>query len=393
VQIKLKPKFLFGLFIVLAAGLFVLFAFWWLNNYLNAEKIPDNKWLAAQVEECQKKDWERQNDCYEVMMKTYLESHEVKAVLVDLESLRTQSKAVENSCHDIAHSLGRLTFEKYGNVGDAFEMCDFTCHSGCYHGVMERQFNEGEAAGTHVTPAKLAAKIPTICAPDKFSNPRQSVIFQCLHGVGHAVLYSMEYDLEAALGICDKFATSYEQSSCYGGVIMENLTAFDKDKRDLKQGDALYPCTKLEDKYKHSCYTMQTSWMFEMGMSTEQIAKECQKVAQPYLDQCFVSLGRDLSGYFRTGNASIVVTACENHSGEYKLQCLRGVIYALVDNSWDAKFAYPFCDKLQQENQARCYVETNYYLSIYYQLSKTEITNQCNLHATTNKSLCLVNIP
>lgn len=348
----------------------------------------------ADVVDCFSKPQDQQQKCMDDFMVQYFSSGKTtKQVLADLEAARSTSPTIENDCHPIVHAVGRETYKLTGNIGDAFEACDQTCHSGCYHGVMERLFYSDQELNStnysHLTYEDMKDKIPGICNKDKFKNPSNSVIFQCLHGVGHAILYSLDYNLDDALKACDLFSTGYDQSSCYGGVIMENVTAFDRKKRDLKREDPLYPCDRLDNKYKADCFMMQTSVMYEYGLTNEQVVDECNK-AGDYKFQCFVSMGRDLSNYVRIGQTSDVVKACEETAGENWRQCLQGSLYALIDNTWDLSFAYQLCDSLNiQDHVSACYSDADYYYSGSYSKTNEDIDNACRSFSKRNQALCL----
>jgi hypothetical protein len=329
--------------------------------------------------------------CLDTFVAEYAGTSTTRELLADLELSRTQDTTIENQCHPIAHAIGRYTYQKFGNVGDAFLACDQSCHSGCYHGVMERLFYTPEqiAAGVkHLTFADMEKKVPGICDDENFSDPSQAVIFQCLHGVGHAILFSLDYDLEAALESCDLLATDYERQSCYGGVVMENITAFEKEKRDLNLSDPHYPCNKLNDKYKITCYMMQTSVMVEAGLTHEQIVAECRK-AGPYISYCFISLGRDISNSVRTGQTDMVINVCENLSIGYETSCINGAVYALIDNTWDTSFAYPFCTQFKSEtNQRTCFTSSSNYVKQIYSKTEEELTAACMQYASGKSDVC-----
>lgn len=320
-------------------------------------------------------------------------SPDTKSLLNAMEVSRTQDQSIENECHNIAHAIGRYTYQKYNNIGDAFNACDQSCHSGCYHGVMERMFYSDEelSSKNHLTFKDIEKKMPGICDASNFSNPSPTVIFQCLHGVGHAVMFSLDYNLEDSLKACDLLKDDYERSSCWGGVFMENITAFDKKKRDLKAGDYLYPCNKVEEKYKYSCYMMQTSVMFEYGLTALEIGVECAKSELP--TPCYISLGRDLSNFVRTSDIELVRNTCESLGGNYARNCIDGAIYALIDNTWDSQFAFKYCNALQdQANKSICYRDSVSYLKGVYQKTTDQINLECEQYAGGEVNICKENI-
>lgn len=399
-MIKIKKPTLYALVIIVIIALITLTLLIKLNPSA-IKSITSNSEVNANIEAqddfLKIKDCFSQTDpkkCLDNFVEGYSKNYpETKAILNAMEVARTQDAGIENDCHNIAHAIGRYTYKKYNNIGDAFNACDQSCHSGCYHGVMERMFYSDEELSTkaHLTYKDIEKKMPGICDASKFSNPTPTVIFQCLHGVGHAVLFSLDYNLEDSLKACDLLKDDYERSSCWGGVIMENVTAFDKKKRDLKAGDNLYPCNKLDEKYKYSCYMMQTSVMFEYGLSAGQIADECKNAEYP--NACYISLGRDMSNFVRTGDIEYVRSTCETLTDDnYRRNCLDGTIYALVDNTWDAQFAFKFCNSMTNtENMYICYKDSLSYLRGVYQNTPEQLNQQCELHGGEQLNICKEN--
>jgi len=356
----------------------------------NAGQGLGNNVELAKILDCTSTEGQPLNVCYDKFIGDYVGDKTVKNLLSDLEMSRSTSSSMENSCHPVAHAIGRYSLTKHGNVGDAFEACDYTCHSGCYHGVMERLFftEEQITAGLqHLGYDQLAQKVPGICLPANFKNPSKQILFQCLHGIGHAILYTIDYKLEQGLALCDLLPGSFERESCYGGLIMENVTAYEKSKRDIQKDNPHYPCNKLDAKYQYSCYAMQTSVMFDIGLSADEIAKECLN-AGSQVETCFISLGRDLSNNIRTGGSAYVQKVCTN-SGQYAENCIRGAIYAVIDNTWDGKYALPFCEGLTEPLKTDCLQRALNYLQYSHEKTQQELEDSCKQFALSSTDLCL----
>jgi hypothetical protein len=351
--------------------------------------IGDESFLG--ITECfDSEDWANENVCFDEFISDFAGDQSIGEILAALERSRSLDPDIESTCHPITHAVGRYSLQKHGNVGDAFEACDYTCHSGCYHGVMERLFYSEEelAAGVqHLSLEDLQERIPGICDADNFNDPSRPVIFQCLHGVGHAILYTLDYNLEESLEACDYFATTYERTSCYGGVFMENVTAFETDKRDYDYSDAQYPCNKVGDSYKRQCYLMQTSVMADIGLTQQEIVDACYD-AGDYRTECFKSVGRDLSNNVRTGNPQYVADTCQTGYTRYTEECIRGSIYALIDNSWDGKYAYQLCNLLNDEQKGSCYENASFYLKATKEYDTRDIEEGCEKFAGDNVDTC-----
>jgi hypothetical protein len=302
--------------------------------------------------------------------------HSTDEALRDIQRFEAQDEDLRRDCHPVVHAIGRETFRLKGNIHDAFSACDQTCHSGCYHGSVER-FLRGEdiysQTDKHPSQSELKQKAATACSSDAPTRLR----FQCLHGLGHALMFFSRYQLKPSLEACDGLPDPWSQSSCYGGVFMENAFNATPEKRDVSATDYHYPCTAVAAKYRRECYLMQTSRMVEMGLSTERLFEECEK-AGDYGTACALSIGRDLSNDARVGKIRPVAQKCELVAGSHRLACMRGVIYALVDNTWDGRYALPLCGAFSQEGDHRiCIKETIAYLTAVFEKPAEEVANEC----------------
>ncbi len=334
------------------------------------ENVSDSNFL--DIKECLELPQEDIDNCYSDFIEEYAGDKSIKELLSILENNR-RDEEIENFCHPMTHAIGRYSLDKYGQVGDAFDACDFTCHSGCYHGVMERLFltKEDIANGKqHITLDDLYEKVPSACDRENFNNPTDFEIFNCLHGVGHAILYSIDYDIRDGLKVCDTLSSQFERSSCYGGLFMENVTAFDKSQRDIIVGDYHYPCTKVDSAHQVDCYMMQTSIMLEFAPDDETLAQECSKIFSMteyenktrLVESCFTSIGRDLSNSVRLGNPKRAFNACRQVP-EYTSICNSGVTNALIDNSQSLEFTNIYCDMFSGEIRESCFQNSESYLN------------------------------
>lgn len=319
----------------------------------------------------------RSAECLDQLFRSALEKHTTSEVLQLIDRFEAEDAELRRDCHPVVHAVGRETYRLKGNIHDSFLACDQTCHSGCYHGSVER-FLRGDAlysqVDQHPSAAELKKKALIACDPNVALRFR----FQCLHGLGHAIMFFSRYQLTQSLEVCDVLADVWSQNSCYGGVFMENVFNATPETRDLSPTDYHYPCNKLNSKYRGECYVMQTSRMTEMGLTTDQIFKECDKAGE-FRDPCIVSAGRDLSNDVRFGNSRATAKKCETVGGESRAACMRGVVYALIDNSWDGRYALPFCAAFSQDNdQITCFSVSARYLKATFEKSTAEVGTECS---------------
>ena len=257
-------------------------------------------------------------------------------------------------CHQEAHEVGRAGYALFKEK--AMRECDSSCHSGCYHGAMETLLNKN---GTENLPETIHA----VCQ----SFPTSFGRFECLHGVGHGALAYLDYDLPAALADCKRLANSFEQSSCYGGVFMENiLTAqglgakgAEHETRWVKKDDPLFPCDGVDNnpEIQYQCYQMQTSRMLELfNYDFDRVSAECKKVPLEMRSVCFKSFGRDAAGQTLRDPRHIVII-CDKAPEDYRDECLGGGLNVIVD-FWGEKLgdqAAELCRVVTTERKEACY--------------------------------------
>lgn len=323
-------------------------------------------------------------ECLDNLFREALKTHTTLETLQLIERFEAQDGDLRRDCHPVVHAVGRETFRLKGNIHDSFSACDQTCHSGCYHGSVER-FLRGDdlyaQTGQHPSQSELKQKTATACDP---STPLK-LRFQCLHGLGHAVMFFSSYELKSSLEVCDALPDEWSQSSCYGGVFMENVFNATNEKKNFVATDYHYPCNQVEEKYRGECYMMQTSYMTEMGLTTENLLVECAK-AGAYRIQCTQSIGRDLSSTARLGQPRTVAAQCELAQGDNRLACMRGVIYALVDNTWDGRYAMPFCAAFTKDaDSENCFKESIQYLRTVFEKSADDIVKDCTSYAANSR--------
>ena len=315
-------------------------------------------------------------ECLDSLFADALRQHSTFEILQLIQRFEAEDPELRRDCHPVVHAVGRETYRIKGNIHDSFTACDQTCHSGCYHGSVER-FLRGDAIyeqlDKHPSTAELKQKVALACDPNIPARLR----FQCLHGLGHALMFFSRYQLVPSLEACDALPEAWSQTSCYGGVFMENVSNATPETRDLSPTDYHYPCNKIAQKYRGECYVMQTSRMTEMGLSTDKIFSECER-AGVFRQQCVLSIGRDLSNEARVGRSRAASQKCELVSDESRHSCIRGVVYALIDNTWDGRYAVPFCASFSRAaDQDDCLRSSYEYLTGTFEKAPAEVAREC----------------
>lgn len=285
-------------------------------------------------------------------------------LLAEMESTRAVDEAFDASCHPVAHAIGRHTISAAGgSVPEAFSNCNDGCLNGCYHGVMERVFVPEGSASDHPTLENIQAKMPDVCASDQFDS--QAVLFQCLHGLGHGVMYTLAYNLSTAIETCSLVDTEWSKSACRSGVFMENVYPVDPALRDLDPESIHYPCDQYGETIAADCYGMQTSAWVDFGLDDKEIVTECETAGDPTIGvamhQCFISIGRHSSQLGRAGKHEELRHICEDltTSTTNANSCVSGAVASLADAETDGNLALAFCNTVKGDALAQhCFTTT-----------------------------------
>lgn len=272
---------------------------------------------------------------------SYVKKFGPKQTMTQLNNLSSEF----GDCHESAHKAGRFAYQVYGS--EAFKQCSAQCHSGCYHGATESYFKEH---GTE----NLTEDLNILCS----SELNSFFSHQCLHGIGHGLMAWSNYDLKIALKNCELLSKG--QESCFTGVFMENIIGGLADTKDhfswYLNDDPHFPCSIVEQKYKSSCYFLQTSRMVQLFSGDfNKVAQSCAQAPEAYRDVCFESMGRDVGGVSR-GKPQKAIELCSSASDDnHRKKCLNG---AVQDSFWDPSGqdeAIAFCKLLSNDEKQSCY--------------------------------------
>jgi len=261
-------------------------------------------------------------------------------------------------CHQEAHYIGRAAYNVYKE--EAFQRCDSSCHSGCYHGATEGILIE---KGT----SDFFGNLEDICK----SFDRAFGVFECYHGVGHAILAYLNYDLPGTLEQCKKFSNNlgFEITACYAGAFMENVmtgqglgvAATPHATKWLDTTDPHFPCNKIGQDYniQHECYGMQTSWMLFLNhYNFDEAIGECYNAPENMVSVCFQSLGRDTAGYtLRDPKRIVELCGKVPKANHYYDRCIGGALNVIID-FWGPGLkdqAAALCKLVEESSKIFCY--------------------------------------
>lgn len=257
--------------------------------------------------------------CYESYYSNLVKNEGIKETFNDLKKRYATDNFVKTDCHSLTHVIGRAASLMFKTPAEAFVYGDNFCSSGYYHGVME-----GIAA--KMGRAKLLANLNSVCSDIQGKSSYNLDYYNCIHGLGHGLMVITNDKLFESLNYCNTLIGDWEQKSCASGIFMENIIAdgINHTTKFLKNDDLLYPCDQTPEKYKGTCYLMQSSYILRQEnydfVKTFDICSQADK----YAVNCYQSLGRDTSGFTISDINSTKNICLLGKNPDQKLGCLIG---------------------------------------------------------------------
>jgi hypothetical protein len=267
------------------------------------------------------------------------------------------------NCHRVAHSIGSASLARNkGNVAKTFAQGSSSCFSGYYHGVLERSL----IGVRGYEPEALGEVVRELCRDVKQSSSVW-LAYQCLHGLGHGLMITTGYTLPLSLKTCDRLDTSWERTSCNGGVFMENIsTLYGFKSRFVRDDDPVYPCNAVAEEDKIKCYEIVTSRILRVvDGDWEKTAEYCATAEPNWVTACFRSLGRDSAGQAHEDPVEILELCALAREAGGEGTCIDGAARAMTGNFKNGKPATVLCNSAAAEYRKQCYYGIGSVMSLY----------------------------
>jgi hypothetical protein len=301
--------------------------------------------------------------CYKKQLSSITKKQSPEAAMALVKKEYETSSYIKSQCHQLTHIIGRAALDKYKTIADTYAHGDQFCWSGYYHGAMEEvALKNGYDY--------IVKNANSICKPIAAKGEYSFYHYNCVHGLGHGLMFVKDGDLFASLSSCDPISNSWERTSCYGGVFMQNIMNEQTPDSDVKTGSKylkadqpMYPCTAVDYKYKDQCYLMQTSYALQtVSYDFSKVFGMCGQVDPDFKDTCYTSLGRDASG----NSISNVDTTREKcllgQTEEAQKYCIHGAAMDFVSYFHSDQQANNLCKSMPASLSADCLnVVKNYY--------------------------------
>ncbi len=164
--------------------------------------------------------------------------------------------------HLLGHVVGDVLYKQKGIEG--IKVCTNDLRNACSHSIVVGAFLE---KGTSVL-----KEVVELC---KLAPGGKGAFTMCVHGLGHGVLAFTEYDMKAAVKLCEDIgnpnAGDRIYTECVGGISMEMMAGvndpeqWEKQKPNyFSQTDPLAPCNMdfMPEAARPICYNFLTPHLF-----------------------------------------------------------------------------------------------------------------------------------
>jgi|GEM_PF-2557813 len=330
------------------------------------------------------------NSCYKQVGQLLFDQFGYQKVLDTFHATEDKPE-IFSRCHEVTHYIGRNAYSEIKSIPVLYSQDHSVCHGGFYHGVIEEYFAEKNLLPKSEPSAELASTIQTVCGSERdYSVPR--FYAECVHGIGHAMMYITEAELPQSLTYCDALPARGDQETCYGGALMENSsssTNFDHPTKYLDASKPNYPCTILDEHYLVQCYKYQSSYFAEISRwDWQNVVKLCQQVPLAYQDGCFNIIGSNQVGFSQ--DSAVWKKDC-NYIADlsYRASCIIGVISALGGRYvGEGGLMVNFCNSVDANMQEPCFRATGNVASTWSQDGNERVNVCTNIESDLAKTWC-----
>lgn len=347
-------------------------------------------------DQCAPVSGEDRQKCYEDYFVALAGKNRVRVALGALASLGTRDRQVEADGHVYTHVIGITAWRPGDDVAAIFAGCSGLFQSGCYHGVIQAYLTREGGVDS--------ATVAGLCDVLQGKPPSQWLRFQCVHGLGHGLEMTLNWDLPRSLTACDWLASAWDRDGCYGGAFMENAVASmpggghhtsarviaenanadghsDHGEHTGHEGhmpdpaaitfrmrdstDALYPCTVVDVRYQATCYLLQGGIILQgVKYDFAKAARECDRAPADLRENCYLSLGTSASGA-TVRNTRKVIGYCSKGDPRYQPWCFVGAVKNYIDVTANPDDGVAFCREVPAgRNRRQCYVAVGEHLTV-----------------------------
>ncbi len=293
--------------------------------------------------------------CYSNLAADISSNYETEDILEALSKTENIAE-VFSQCHQLTHYLGRNEFRESRSISDSYSVCTPVCWGGCYHGAMEQYFWEKGIQLYTDDSSEISKEIVHACGKQEdYENSR--IFFECLHGIGHAMMFITDGDLPYSLLLCDSLENGQKRVACYGGAFMESSSSSTSHpSKFIKEDDPMYPCNMLDERYLETCYAYQSSHFARISrFNWTEVGILCGKVPEKYSLGCFEVIGSNQIGSYMEPKRFLETCNIFGNK-ENRQSCYQGILSGLAGRyKEEHQRMIDFCNLVSEDEKQFCF--------------------------------------
>lgn len=284
------------------------------------------------------------------------------------------------SCHHEGHHLGMWLYDYTRNLTEALKYATIQCGGSVYHGIFQSYFDD-EQIVHHIDKGQI--EVNNLC-PIGQVGVNWLHERDCIHGIGHGLVKSYDYNTSAAVDRCNEFIPLWAQSACSRGVFMENGEHFfETGEGDFDRNDIYSPCNKTVEKFASQCYFYYPGYNivrnnFTLENNLTDAFGQCDNISPgEFAKYCYQGIGRLLEP-IAYANPELAIAACNvGNQVIYHNDCLIGTLKGILKGDAKSEVGFKFCGSSNTDFKTTCYEIVGMWIKSFLYPSKSELEHEC----------------
>ncbi len=250
-------------------------------------------------------------------------------------------------CHEILHTLGRISYKKYNDLSTAMGYRDEVCVGGYIHGVIEGYFS------SHKPDFSIMYKA---CATYRSNSYMR---WDCFHGMGHGLMLYTSNNVPQSLMGCNMIKNQFDQTACYNGTYMENFNAdtLNHPSKYLNLTDPFSLCAK-DKKHPEQCYTNAPfAFLNYYNNDYKGVLEWCDEAPEIYRSSCYEGAGAQITRRM-IHSPKKIEQLCMTSTKDKVAPCITGVAEWIIGQNNNQSQAEGFCSNFTIELNKRICLQT-----------------------------------
>ncbi len=212
-------------------------------------------------------DMRSRQKCLEENYTHYANSQGVDIALRLLSLEVNEEPQFEGMCHSVMHLIAHAAVHEFKNFGVAMNHGTTLCQNGYYHGVIEEYLRNENVD------ALSGDDLRNFCPTSFKATSSPTDTLNCIHGIGHALMYMTRNDLPKSLVRCGDFLDDHMRSQCLTGAFMQEGFMATSSKQSVIDKD-VQGCSQSQ--HQDECFiALSAKAMHDNGASAKIVERFC----------------------------------------------------------------------------------------------------------------------